>query len=104
MAVFLAIFALMMLDMPLPPKKAAWLLAFGVAGTWLQSIVRLVVLILVGYRWGEAALFTAHRWSIYIIFPLWYLLFVYVYFRQTGPSTKGKLEPKEAPLVKENDR
>lgn len=86
MAVFLAIFALMMLDMPLPPQKAAYLLAFGVVGTWVQSIIRLVFLLVVGYQWGRDALFTAHSWSIYILFPLWYLLFVYVYFRQAEPS------------------
>lgn len=99
MAVFLAIFALMMLDMPLPPKKAAWLLAFGVVGTWAQSIVRLVFLMLVGYQWGRDALFTAHSWSIYVLFPLWYLLFVYVYFRQVGPRGSGRTELKEARAV-----
>lgn len=99
MAVFLAIFALMMLDMPLPPKKAAWLLAFGVVGTWIQSIIRLVFLLVVGYQWGRDALFTAHSWSIYILFPLWYLLFVYIYFRQAGPSRSGRMELKEAQAV-----
>ena len=99
MAVFLAIFALMMLDMPLPPKKTIWLLVFGVVGTWAQSIVRLVFLMLVGYQWGRDALFTAHSWSIYVLFPLWYLLFVYVYFRQVGPRGGGRMELKEAQAV-----
>ncbi len=80
----IALFALMMLDMPLPPKKAIGLFLFGVVGTWFQSFVRLVILMLVGYYLGEQALWTAHFWTIYILFPLWYLLFAYIYFRQFG--------------------
>jgi len=94
MGVFLAIFALMMLDIPLPPKKAVWLFLFGVAGTWFQSLARLIFLLLVGYYWGEAAMRMDHAWITYIIFPLWYLLFVYIYFRQAG----GKLKLEKAKL------
>lgn len=84
MGVFLAIFALMTLDMPLPPRKAVGLFLFGIVGTWFQSFIRLVILMLVGYYLGEQALWTAHFWTIYTLFPLWYLLFAYVYFRQFG--------------------
>ncbi|MBM4432393.1 MAG: exosortase/archaeosortase family protein [Chloroflexi bacterium] len=96
MGVFLSIFALMMLDVPLPPKKAAWLFLFGVAGTWFQAILRLVILMFVGYYWGRDALFSVHSWSIYVVFPLWYLLFVYVYFRQVKkpPEAGGRGELK----------
>ncbi len=101
MGVFLAIFALMMLDVPLPPKKAVWLFLFGTAGTWLQSVIRLVIVMLVGYHWGKAALWTAHSWTIYVIFPLWYLLFVYIYFRQVRrpPQIKGGQELKYIPVT-----
>ncbi|MEE9520745.1 MAG: archaeosortase/exosortase family protein [Dehalococcoidales bacterium] len=89
MGVFIAIFALMMLDIPLPPRKAARLFLFGVVGTWFQSLIRLIILILVGFHLGEDALWTAHSWSIYILFPLWYLFFAYIYFRQArGKSEK----------------
>lgn len=81
-AVFVALFALMTLDTPLPPGKAARLFLFGVVGTYLQSFIRLVFVLLVGYYWGEDAMWTAHYWTIYILFPLWYLLFAYIYFRQ----------------------
>jgi len=91
MGVFLAIFILMVLDVPPPPKKATWLFLFGVAGTWLQSVIRLIIVLLVGYYWGEEAVWMAHFWSIYILFPLWYLLFVYIYFRQVGrPVQMGR--------------
>ena len=94
MGVFLSIFALMMLDMPLPPKKATWIFLFGVVGTWFQAIIRLIILMLVGYYWGRDTLFWVHSWTIYVVFPLWYLLFVYVYFRQVKrpPEARGKQE------------
>ena len=69
MGVFLAIFALMMLDIPLPPKKAVWIFLFGAVGTWFQSFVRLVALMFVGYYLGEDAMWATHFWSIYILFP-----------------------------------
>ncbi len=100
MGVFVAIFTLMMLDMPLGPKKAAGLFLFGVAGTWFQSFIRLAFLMLVGYHLGEDALWTAHFWTIYLLFPLWYLLFAYVYFRQVKrpPQARGDTELEYAPI------
>jgi len=101
MGVFMAIFALMMLDVPLPAKKAVWLFLFGAVGTWFQSFIRLIILMLVGYHWGKEALWTAHFWTIYVLFPLWYLLFVYIYFRQVGrlPQSKGEQELKHIPVT-----
>jgi len=92
MAVFIALFALMTLDTPLPPKKAVGMFLFGAVGTWLQSIIRLIILLLVGYHLGESAMWTAHFWTIYILFPLWYLLFAYIYFQQTGRKLKMQKE------------
>ena len=84
MGVFIALFTLMMLDIPLSPKKAGYVFLFGAVGTWLQSVIRLIILMVVGYHLGEDAMWTTHFWTIYILFPLWYLLFVYIYFRQAG--------------------
>jgi exosortase/archaeosortase family protein len=86
MGVFLAIFALMMLDIPLRPRKAVYMFLFGVVGTWLQSIIRLIILMLVAYHFGEDAMWTTHSWSPYVLFPLWYLFYAYVYFRQASPG------------------
>ncbi len=94
MGVFLAIFTLMMLDMPLPPKKAAWLLFLGVAGTWFQNLIRMVILMMTGYYLGEKAMWIGHSWIGYIMFPLWYLFFVYIYFRQFG--RQKRVEPAVA--------
>ena len=90
MGVFLAIFALMMLDIPLRPGKAGYMFLFGVVGTWLQSIIRLIIIMLVAYHFGEDAMWTTHSWSIYILFPLWYLFYAYVYFRQVGRGHRIK--------------
>ena len=84
MGVFVALFALMRMDMHLPLKTMVGLFLFGALGTWLQSLLRLIILIALAYYWGESALWTAHQYSIYILFPLWYLLFAYIYLRQVA--------------------
>ncbi len=87
MGVFLALFALMTLDRPLPARRGVALFLFGVAGTWFQALLRLVILILIGYYLGRDALWTAHFWTIYLLFPLWYLTFGCIYFRQMGTGS-----------------
>jgi len=82
MGIFLALFALMMLDIRLPWRVALPLLLVGIAGTWFQSLLRLLLLMLVGYYRGEDALWTAHLVSAYLTFGLWYLLFCFLYFKQ----------------------
>jgi exosortase/archaeosortase family protein len=84
MSIFISIFALMMLDRPLPLRHALAFFLFGVLGTWLQNVIRLVILVAAGYELGSRALWDAHYWSVYILFPLWYLLFAYLYLRQSS--------------------
>lgn len=95
MGIFIALFALMMLDRPLPRQRAIVLFLFGAIGTWLQNIIRLVILIVAGYYLGNAALWTAHYWTIYILFPVWYLLFTFIYFRQFKKPGAGGKQPGE---------
>jgi exosortase/archaeosortase family protein len=80
-AVFVVIFTLMMLDLPLPWQQAIPVFLFGVVGTWLQNVIRIILILCSGYFFGENALWTVHFWTIYALFPLWYLLFALVYFR-----------------------
>ena len=82
--VFITLFTLMMLDIRLPLKRAWYIFLFGLAGTWLQNIVRIVVSVAAGYHWGAEALASMHFNISYVIFPLWYTLFAYVYLRQAG--------------------
>ena len=86
MAVFIAIFALMMIDTKLPPKKCVYIFLFGVIGTTLQNILRLIILIISGYYYDMEALWTAHCYAGYIIFPIWYALFAFVYLRTAAQS------------------
>jgi len=81
--VFIALFALMMLDIRLPLKRAWYIFLIGLAGTWLQNIIRIVVSIVAGYYWGPGALEAMHYNAGYVLFPLWYTLFAYIYLRQT---------------------
>jgi exosortase/archaeosortase family protein len=79
--VFVVIFTLMMLDLPLPWQQAIPVFLFGVVGTWLQNVIRIIIILGCGYFFGSDALWAAHFWTIYVLFPLWYLLFALVYFR-----------------------
>lgn len=84
--VFIALFTLMMMDIRLPLRKAWWVFLFGLAGTWLQNIIRIVISVAAGYYWGSDALEAMHYNISYVIFPLWYALFAYIYLRQAGWS------------------
>ncbi|MFZ3382325.1 MAG: archaeosortase/exosortase family protein [Candidatus Methanoperedens sp.] len=81
MSVFLVIFMLMSLDLPLPRRKWVFLLIFGIIGTFLQNIVRLVLLMFVGYYFGPSAVESGENFAGYIIFPLWYAIFAFVYMK-----------------------
>ena len=74
----------MMLDIRLPLKKAWYVFLVGLAGTWLQNIVRIIISIIAAYYWGAGALETMHLNISYVIFPLWYALFAYFYLREAG--------------------
>ncbi|MBI2868990.1 MAG: exosortase/archaeosortase family protein, partial [Chloroflexi bacterium] len=80
--VFISLFTLMMLDVRLPAGKAWYVFLIGLAGTWLQNILRIMVLVSAGYYWGPAAFDLAHYNAAYIIFPAWFALFAFFYLRQ----------------------
>ncbi|UCH42146.1 MAG: exosortase/archaeosortase family protein [Dehalococcoidales bacterium] len=82
--VFIALFSLMMLDIRLPIRKAWWVFLLSLAGTWLQNIIRVVVSVAAGYYWGSSAIETMHSNIPYVIFPLWYALFAFIYLWQAG--------------------
>jgi len=91
--VFIALFALMMLDIRLPLKRVWYVFLFGLVGTWLQNIIRIVVSVAAGYHWGSGALETVHSNIAYVIFPLWFALFAFVYLKLAGWRSK-----KQKPL------
>jgi exosortase/archaeosortase family protein len=81
LGVFLALYALMALDAPLPLRTAAGLFALGFLGTWLQNVGRLIYLLLVGHHQGEPAMWVAHNDSGYLWFIGWYAIFGLAYLR-----------------------
>jgi exosortase/archaeosortase family protein len=93
MAVFLALFALMAMDVRLPWRPTAFLLAVGILGTWAQNVGRLVYLMLVGYYRGEPALWEAHADSGYLLFISWYVLFALLYFAVAARYARAARRP-----------
>jgi exosortase/archaeosortase family protein len=81
---FIALFALIMLDVRLSLKKTLSLFIFGLAGTWLQNILRIIISIGAGYLWGTGTLASVHYNLAYVIFPLWFALFTFVYLKTAG--------------------
>jgi exosortase/archaeosortase family protein len=91
LTVFLSVFLLMLLDRPIPKGRIGALLLFGLVGTYVQNIVRLVALVFAGYWFGSGALWTTHTYIGYILFPLWFGVFAHVYLRQMGGGGVGLL-------------
>jgi exosortase/archaeosortase family protein len=82
LALFVAIFALMMMDTPLQKQDAAVFFVIGLTGTFVQNIARLVALLFIGYQFGSQTLSVAHAMIGYFIFGMYYLLFAYLYLRK----------------------
>ena len=55
--------------------------------------LRIVVSVAAGYYWGLGALETVHSNIAYVIFPLWFALFAFVYLKLAGWRSK-----KQKPL------
>jgi exosortase/archaeosortase family protein len=92
-AVFLALFALMTMDLRLPWRPTAVLLGLGILGTWAQNVGRLVHLMLVGYYQGEPALWQAHADSGYLLFISWYVLFAFLYLAVAARYSRAARRP-----------
>lgn len=84
---FLGVFGLFAWQARTPPRRLAGYLALGLAGLHLANLGRLVVLGLVGERWGGAALQFAHEHLGWVLFLVWTLLFwMLVLRRLEGPA------------------
>jgi exosortase/archaeosortase family protein len=81
LAIFLAIFGLMLIDRKPQNKFLIGLLIFGLIGTYLQNFVRLLLLFTAGYYYGAAALWVVHDYASYVLFPVWFLGFSFIYLR-----------------------
>lgn len=101
LAIFLAIFALMLVDRKPSNKAALGLFIFGVVGAYLQNFVRLLALFTAGYYYGANALWAVHDYASYILFPVWFLGFAVIYLkyaRKPGNPAIGRVTSTESTL------
>ncbi len=90
MSIFIALFALMMLDIRMPPKSALYLAAFGIIGTSVQNVLRLIILIIGGHYYNYKGVAITHSYAGYIMFPIWFAIFVFVYMRHAKKIRQEK--------------
>jgi exosortase/archaeosortase family protein len=89
LAIFLAIFGLMLIDRRPHNKAFVGLLILGVVGTYLQNFIRLLLLFAAGRYYGAAALWAVHDYAGYLLFPLWFAGFVIVYLKHADKSERA---------------
>lgn len=80
-AIFLTVFALMLIDMIPRKDRILPLFLFGILGTSVQNILRLVLLIASNYHFGPAVMWQVHDYAGYVLFPTWFVIFIYVYMK-----------------------
>ncbi|MBN2109652.1 MAG: exosortase/archaeosortase family protein [Methanosarcinaceae archaeon] len=81
LAIFITIFSLMLIDIKPRNRHILPLFLFGLLGTSLQNILRLVLLLAANYHFGSEAMWQMHDYAGYILFPVWFSVFVYVYLK-----------------------
>jgi len=75
------------------PKRAALLVAAGVAGLWAMNLLRLVMLARVGVAWGPAALQSTHANLGWILFALYMALFWAIALRRPKETAPPPSRP-----------
>lgn len=84
---FLGIFALFAWERRTPPARLAAYLAVGLVGLHVANVLRLVLLGVVGWKWGAEALQVTHKHAGWVLFLAWSVLFWAVVLRRfEGPG------------------
>lgn len=100
LAIFLAVFGLMLIDRRPRANILIGLFVLGIIGTYLQNFVRLLLLFTAGYYYGSDALWTVHDYAGYVLFPLWFLIFSVIYLRYAKqPAISSKKWTKNAEQI-----
>jgi exosortase/archaeosortase family protein len=95
-AIFLTVFALMLLDIKPRKGRILPLFLFGIFGTSVQNILRLVLLIASNYHFGSTVMWQVHDYAGYVLFPAWFAVFIYVYLKVgVGSLQVAKVGEKE---------
>lgn len=92
LAIFLAVFGLMLIDRKPQNKVLIGLLIFGLIGTYVQNFVRLLLLFAAGYYYGADALWAVHDYASYVLFPVWFLGFSVIYIRYSRKPGNSAIE------------
>jgi len=91
LVISLTVFALMLIDIRLPSKYILPLFLFGIIGTSVQNILRLVLLLAANCHLGMEATWQVHDYAGYVLFPIWFSIFIYVYLKQEPEDPPGWL-------------
>ncbi|MES2155228.1 MAG: exosortase/archaeosortase family protein [bacterium] len=93
MAVFTAVLALYcLIERPGGRALGMWSLV-GLIGVYVANILRLTLLVAVGYWWGTDALLRAHAEAGWIVFVAWALVFSWLVRSQVSRSRKRGAAP-----------
>lgn len=88
MALFGGVLALFLFTRrPGDGRWAVWSLV-GILGVYVANLLRLVFLVLVGYRWGPDALVRAHAEAGWVFFVAWALVFAWIASRRESKRRK----------------
>lgn len=99
LAIFLTVFALMIIDIKPRKNRILPLFLFGIVGTSLQNIFRLIVLVASNYHFGSDVMWQMHDYAGYILFPTWFAFFIYVYLK-IGVGTPHTMDAESEYLDK----
>jgi len=88
-AIFFAIFGLMLIDRKPKNLVILGLFILGLAGTFIQNFIRLLLLFTAGYYFGSDSLWRVHDYASYILFPIWFLAFSLIYMRYANANKDG---------------
>jgi len=96
LSVFICLFILITIDLqPKPIWKIAAFLAAGSLGTIAQATLRLIIMGVVGANYGLEAFLTAHKYLGYILFPIYFIAFTYIYMRSAQKTKTSQITNKK---------
>lgn len=95
---FLGVFGLYAWHHEVRGWRLAIMLAVGLIGVYAANLVRLLILVMVGYWWGGAALRATHAHAGWLLFVGWIMAFWWVVLRRFHHSMGPPIRSGRAPL------
>jgi exosortase/archaeosortase family protein len=63
----------------------------------VQNIFRLVLLVAANYHFGSDTMWKVHDYAGYVLFPIWFMVFIYVYLKVGGKADVAMDHETEGP-------